>query len=140
MQSSRSFGARGDEFLLRLGRARPLVSFARHDLRRWLEQADLPAEVVQDLILACSEACANAVEHPEEASRQVVEIEGRRAEGHVEVRVRDYGRWRDNAPSDVHGRGLGIIRTLVEALDVEHHPEATEIVMRRSTQMRPRTS
>ncbi|HZT17313.1 MAG TPA: ATP-binding protein [Gaiellaceae bacterium] len=132
----RPFGARGEGFLLRLGRLRPLVRLARHDVRRWLEEARLPAELVDDVTLACSEACANAVEHPREPTRQLVEIEGRRSADEIELRVRDFGCWSERAPSDLRGRGLGMIRQLVDSLEVLRRGDGTVVVMRRSLDAR----
>ena len=132
----RPLGARGDGFLLRLGRLRPLVRFARHDVRRWLEEASLPAELVDDVALACSEACANAVEHPRSASRQLVEIEGRWGEGELELRVRDFGRWSDHRSSELRGRGLAMIRQLVDSLEVLRRGDGTVVVMRRTLDTR----
>lgn len=134
----RPLGANGDGFRLRLGRLRPLVRLARHDVRRWLEEAQLPAELVDDVTLACSEACANAVEHPQGASRQLVEIEGRCSEGELELRVRDFGRWSDHGPSELRGRGLTMIRQLVDSLEVLRRDDGTVVVMRRSLDTRGR--
>jgi Histidine kinase-like ATPase domain len=80
----RPFGGRGERFTLRLGCLSPMLRFARHDLRGWLEAARLPKEVVDDVALAFSEACANAIEHPQRPRRNLVEIEGRRSGTHIE--------------------------------------------------------
>jgi anti-sigma regulatory factor (Ser/Thr protein kinase) len=128
----RAFGDQGKAFVLRLGRVRPMVRFARRDLRRWLEAAGLPAEVVGEIELACSEACANAVEHPKEARRQLFEIEAQLDHGEMELRVRDYGSWNDPRPSELRGRGLSMIGELMDAVGIEHRPDGTEIFMRRS--------
>ena len=50
----------------------------------------LPADVVDDATLACSEACANAIEHAGRPTRQLVEIEGRVMDA-VEIERRDDG-------------------------------------------------
>ena len=125
-------GDRGERFLLRLGRLRPLVRLARHDVRRWLERVGLSPDVIHEVTLACSEACANAIEHPRDAGRQLVEIEAHRADGHLELRVRDFGRWMDRAPSEVRGRGLSMIRRLVDSLEVQQGGDGTVVVMRRA--------
>ena len=130
----RPHGDRGDQFLLRLGRLgrlRPLLRFARNDLRRWLESQDLPPEVVDDATLACSEACANALEHPERATRQLVEVAARREDAQLVVSVRDYGCWSEHDRSDFRGRGISMTGHLMDGVDIRHHPDGTEIVMRR---------
>ena len=126
------FGGRGEHFRLRLGRLPPMVRFARHDLRRWLEAARLPGEVVDEVALACSEACANAVEHPREPRRQLVEIEGRLEDAQLELRVRDYGYWNERPRSGLRGRGLRLIGELMDSFDVQRRSDGTEIVMRRA--------
>jgi anti-sigma regulatory factor (Ser/Thr protein kinase) len=126
------FGARNGRYLLRVGRSRPLVRLVRHDFRRWLEHVGIPAEPVSDFTLACSEACANAVEHPHGASRQLVEVEAALDSGELELRIRDFGNWKEQAGSPLRGRGLEMIRQLVDTLDVVRTPAGTEVVMRRS--------
>jgi serine/threonine-protein kinase RsbW len=110
-----------------------MVRFAHHDLRRWLERADLPLEVVNEVALACSDACANAVEHPQRATKQLVEIEAHRDESGLELRVRDYGAWSEQRRSAWRGRGLSMIDDLMDSVVVACHTGGTEIVMRRSS-------
>ena len=117
---------------MRLGSLRPLLRFARHDLRGWLEAGRLSKEVVDDVALACSEACANAIEHPKQPRRHLVEIEGRLDDTRLELRVRDFGSWAERRSSGQRGRGLSMIGELMDSLDVERHLDGTEIVMRRS--------
>jgi anti-sigma regulatory factor (Ser/Thr protein kinase) len=106
----------------------------RDELRSWLEQAGLPAEGVSEVILACSEACANAVEHPLRSERQLVEVEATLNGRELELRVRDFGLWKEQPEpvSPMHGRGLDIIRDLMDSLDVRRTAHGTELVMRRS--------
>lgn len=123
----------GRRFLLHIGRARPLVRFVRHDLQRWLERAGLPADAVSEVTLACSEACANAVEHPDQARRQLVEIEAALEGTDLELRIRDFGAWKEQTEgSPLRGRGLDMIGDLMDRLDVQRTPHGTELVMRRS--------
>lgn len=128
----RAFGDRGNAFVLRLGRARPMVRFARGDLRRWLEAAGLRADVAGEIELACSEACANAVEHPQQVQRQLFEIEALLDDGEMRLRVRDYGSWKEPRQSELRGRGLSMIGELMDSVGIEHRPDGTEIFMRRS--------
>jgi anti-sigma regulatory factor (Ser/Thr protein kinase) len=128
----RPIGDRDGRFLLGVGRSRPLVRFVRHDFRRWLEQADLPAEGVSEVVLACSEACANAVEHPHGAERQLVEVEAALDGRQLELRIRDFGLWKEQPGSPLRGRGLDMIRGLMDSLDVHRTVHGTEVVMRRS--------
>jgi anti-sigma regulatory factor (Ser/Thr protein kinase) len=131
-RGTRALGARGDSFELELARLRPLVRLARVDLRRWLDQMGLPPDVVSDVTLAVSEACANAVEHPQQATRQRIAIEGRCRGGELVIRIRDYGTWKEHPRSDQRGRGLGMINELMDSVELHRTPTGNEIVMRRA--------
>jgi serine/threonine-protein kinase RsbW len=109
-----------------------MLRFVRSDLRRWLERADVQCEIADEVTLACSEACANAIEHPQGATRQLVEIEARRDGTQLELRVRDFGSWDKHPRSELRGRGLGMIHELMDAVDVDHRAAGTEIVMKRA--------
>lgn len=99
-------------------RRRLLRRFVRQDLRRWLDQSGLPAELVSEAVLACSEACANALEHPEHARRQLIEVEAELREAEIEIRVRDFGSWNDRPGSGLRGRGLDMIRGLSDSFEI----------------------
>jgi serine/threonine-protein kinase RsbW len=109
-----------------------MVRLVRHDLRLWLEAQGVPAEVVNEVTLACSEACANAVEHPAAAARQAFEVEARLGSRELVVRVRDFGSWNESARSDLRGRGLRMIRELMDSVDLYRGAAGTRIVMRHS--------
>jgi anti-sigma regulatory factor (Ser/Thr protein kinase) len=128
----RPFGDRGSSFVLGIARVPSLVRLVRHDLRRWLERAGVRSELVSEITLACSEACANAVEHPHRASRQLVEVEAVLDDAELELRIRDFGAWSERPGSAVRGRGLDMIRTIMDSLDVRRTAQGTELVMRRS--------
>ena len=62
---------------------------------------------------------------------RVVELEASLAGGVVEVVVRDSGSWRDGSPDGDRGRGLELIRALMDDVDVRRGAGGTEIRMRR---------
>jgi serine/threonine-protein kinase RsbW len=127
-----ALGDRGARFELRLARLRPLVRLARQDLRRWLEAQGVDAVVVEDVALACSEASANAVEHPADAVKQAFEIEARRDERRLQLLVRDFGHWTEQRRTDVRGRGLRMLESLMDSVDVQSGSRGTQVVMTRS--------
>jgi anti-sigma regulatory factor (Ser/Thr protein kinase) len=128
------FGDRGGgEFSLRLVRRPEAVALARHDLRRWLERDGVSREDALDIALACSEASANAVEHAEDPRRPTFDIEARRSDGKIELIVRDSGRWSEPpAAGGSRGRGLRMIRAIMDEVEVTPGPAGTQVVMRRS--------
>ena len=81
----------------------------RRDLGRWLVLAGVPASDRDEIILACNEACANAVEHASIAAPQAsIRIAARRSDGAIVVEVADGGAWRDGGAGPDRGRGLGM--------------------------------
>jgi anti-sigma regulatory factor (Ser/Thr protein kinase) len=102
----------------------------RHTLRRWLEQAGIAPTEVFEITVAVSEAFNNAVEHAYGASDAVVEVDARLTDGDLRVQVQDWGQWR--APRGTHrGRGLGLMRGLMDDVDVTPGETGTLVSLRR---------
>jgi len=77
----------------------------RRDIRRVLGDLDVDPDVLEDLLLAASEAVNNAVEHAQRPSRPEVRVRLRVGDGVVRISVRDFGTWRDRRPAMDRGRG-----------------------------------
>jgi anti-sigma regulatory factor (Ser/Thr protein kinase) len=101
----------------------------RRELQRWLEPMDVPTELVFGVVAAVSEAAANAVEHPEAASKAVVELEAEREADRLTVRVRDHGRWREPRLESERNRGLLLISALMSQVDVDRSRNGTVVTM-----------
>lgn len=134
----------GGEFERRVSADLVQLSATRRDLAGWLAGHGLAAPVVDDLVLATSEAVANAAEHgsglsPEGAVVVRATVE-RDAHGgrHVAVEVADDGQWREATPTTERGRGLRIIDALVDELLVETGDGTTVVLRRRLGQGRNR--
>jgi anti-sigma regulatory factor (Ser/Thr protein kinase) len=125
-------GGRGDRFELRVPVLPVALMFVRRELRRWLEACGLDGEVAHDLVLASSEACANAIEHPRSAIRQAIEIRARLSGSEVEIVVRDFGSWAAGTANGSRGRGLEMIRSLMDEVSVSHEGAGTVVTMRRA--------
>src|SRR5437016_3133760 len=82
-------------------------------LRRWLRSVDADPEETYEIVLACGEACANAIQHPYGVGDGVVEIYLDLVGGEVRVTVRDVGTWRVPARRD-GGRGLTLMRGFMD--------------------------
>jgi PAS domain S-box-containing protein len=104
----------------------------RRTVGAWASEAGLAEDVIEDLQLALGEAATNAVEHaygpvPPEGSEVSVQL-ATRADGGVEVGVRDRGAWREAAADPGHrGRGLLLIRALADDVVVEGGPDGTVV-------------
>jgi PAS domain S-box-containing protein len=108
----------------------------RQSVTRWLAAGGLDPEAIADIVLACSEACANAIEHAYGPGEGTVEIEGALRQGHVELTVRDLGSWREPRGGD-RGRGLRLIRACMDEVHVERTRSGTEVRMRRASEAVP---
>ena len=85
-----------------------------------------------DITVACQEACANAIEHAYGPGVSAFVVEAR-LEGapRAHDRARPTGRWR--APRGANrGRGLPLMRALMDEVDVRRSGGGTEIVMSRT--------
>ncbi|MBB3083904.1 ATP-binding protein [Geodermatophilus sabuli] len=86
----------------------------RRDLRGCLESTWLPADDVEDLVLATSEAVSNVLEHAQHPTEPFFDVVLSVVPDQVTITVRDSGQWRDE-PSGTHrGRGLAMMDTLAE--------------------------
>jgi anti-sigma regulatory factor (Ser/Thr protein kinase) len=65
----------------------------RLELRAQLDLTRLPDDQLEDLILAASEAAANAVEHACFTTLPFFDVLAEVGEGWVRVVVQDHGRW-----------------------------------------------
>jgi PAS domain S-box-containing protein len=107
------------------------LSTLRRALRRWLAQCEATEDESYDIVLACNEACANAIEHAYGPGDASVEIDAALARGEVAITVRDFGRWRESQKEN-RGRGLGLIEAVMDSVDVVTVPdEGTEVRMTR---------
>ena len=100
----------------------------RYLLRRWLGSRGATAEETYDIIVACQEACANAVEHAYGPGRAEFELDALYASGRVCLTVSDRGRWRPSRGNN-RGRGLPMMRALVDTVDIRHGADGTDVVL-----------
>ncbi|WP_225848930.1 SpoIIE family protein phosphatase [Streptomyces sp. HPF1205] len=105
----------------------------RKALRTWLNQCALPPQTVQNVLVAAGEACANSVEHghrdtPGDTIRLRAEL---LADG-LSLTVADTGRWKPPLPgaSPHRGRGIALMRALMDSVTVTPGPDGTTVAMR----------
>ena len=106
------------------------LSALRADLRAWLERSNVPMDTVDDVVLACTEAASNAIEHAYIGRIGDVHVVAQRQNGVLELSVSDDGRWRHPRRDDARGRGLDLVRALVGHVDVEQAETGTTVRMR----------
>lgn len=103
----------------------------RTQVARWAGRLGLPAEAVDDIVLATHEALANVADHAYPDGGGDAELDAECDHGEVRVVVRDHGRWR-TPPQDPgwRGRGLVLIAGLAEHVDVRRAAAGTSVAMR----------
>ncbi|HEV7585918.1 MAG TPA: SpoIIE family protein phosphatase [Solirubrobacteraceae bacterium] len=100
----------------------------RRTVARWLIRQGVPPDVRFDIVVAVSEAAGNAIEHAYGPGDASFTIEGEYSGEEVRVTVRDTGEWRRTTRSG-RGRGLTIMRQLMDSTEVEHSESGTSITL-----------
>ncbi|UGS37610.1 SpoIIE family protein phosphatase [Capillimicrobium parvum] len=111
------------------GEAGGLASL-RTMLRRWLVEQDAGEQEVHAVTMATNEAVQNAIEHAHGLTRAPFEVQLERDGDDVVVSVRDRGRWHEGS-SDDRGRGLPLMRALMDEVEIDALPNGTTVRMRR---------
>jgi anti-sigma regulatory factor (Ser/Thr protein kinase) len=102
----------------------------RSMLRRWLAHAGADDIEIAEITTACGEAATNAIEHAGTANGARFEVWGQREGSAIEIGVRDHGTWRSEREDD-HGRGLDLMRTLMDTVAVQPGEHGTTVSLRR---------
>ena len=116
---------------LRLPAEPAVLSPMRRALRQWLEALGGGEAEVYDVLVAVTEAAANAIEHAYGPADESFELEAEAgSDGDVALVVRDHGRWR---PPRGHNRGRGtlLMQELMDDFEVTTSERGTEVRMRR---------
>jgi PAS domain S-box-containing protein len=109
--------------------ARSVARF-RAETKIWLEEAGVARADVDDVVLAVSEACSNAVEHSG-VERAQVALSAEFRDTEVVLAVQDTGRWQPPHLRFERGRGFRILRALMDDVQVSRRGDGTEVRMRR---------
>lgn len=133
----------GDDVALlavRLDRAEPLrlrtfsrldsVPVARRAVERWLCDNHVDEPHRFELLVASTEAYANAVRHAYDGGEGPVELDGTIDGANVVITVTDRGRWRPAAAAH-DGCGLVIMRALMDDVAVDTGTGGTTVTMTR---------
>jgi PAS domain S-box-containing protein len=99
-------------------------------LRRWLRHMRASDQEIAEVVTACGEAATNAIEHAGTGGGAAFEISAHAENDAVWITIRDFGAWRTPREGD-HGRGLSLMRALMDSVDVEPTPEGTTVRLTR---------
>jgi GAF domain-containing protein/anti-sigma regulatory factor (Ser/Thr protein kinase) len=100
----------------------------RYLLRRWLMNRGLSEPEAYDVVVASQEACANAIEHAYGPGHAEFGVEVSWEAGRIVITVTDQGRWREPRGEN-RGRGLPLMRALMDEVDVRHTDAGTSVVL-----------
>jgi PAS domain S-box-containing protein len=116
---------------LRFDASPAALASVRTRLGAWLEGVGVRDNMAFEVLVACGEACANAIEHPVSRASSYVRLTAELLDGELLIRVRDDGGWREPAERTDRGFGLRFMRGLMDTVDVGSTAEGTEVVLRR---------
>jgi anti-sigma regulatory factor (Ser/Thr protein kinase) len=105
----------------------------RVELRRWLAPLGMTGEALADMILAVGEAAANSMEHayPDATEDDTVELTFWTEPDAVCIEIVDHGLWQMPPTEPLErGRGIPIMRRLMDSVLVRHGPGGTSVLLR----------
>jgi anti-sigma regulatory factor (Ser/Thr protein kinase) len=110
-----------------------LLRDVRRDLAGWLRRSGASEEDVEVAQMACHEACSNAIEHGYGFGEGSFTIDGRFQNGKVVLEVSDHGTWieRPEGGLEHRGRGLALMKALMDAVQLTHDGGGTTVRMER---------
>ncbi len=140
---SEAIGAPADDVALLLTTIEPASSFElelpanpeilpglRRRLRPWLESQGLGA-AASDIVLAVTEALNNAIEHGYRDGEGTVRLGASVSAGLLRLQVSDHGHWLVSEPSDERGRGLPLMNSLMDKVEIETNGQGTTVTLER---------
>jgi serine phosphatase RsbU (regulator of sigma subunit)/anti-sigma regulatory factor (Ser/Thr protein kinase) len=119
----------GNPLVLTLPAERASAPLFRRIVSRWLAEAGADRDEADALVLACAEACSNAIEHAYPPDNRDFRVEAIEDRGEVSLTVRDWGRWRPPRGAN-RGRGIMMMRALADLVDVDHGADGTTVTIR----------
>jgi anti-sigma regulatory factor (Ser/Thr protein kinase) len=103
----------------------------RRRLRIWLELRGLTEYERDDTLLAVSEACNNAIEHAYREKPGFIHLQLEHREGALAIRIADRGAWHQTTPSFERGRGIPLMRAVMDMTTIEHDERGTNVTLSR---------
>lgn len=104
--------------------ALPLV---RQSVRQIGQLLGLPDDRTAELEIALGEAVNNVIEHAYGVVPGTVHVRGGVEDGALVITVEDTGQWRPPSAAPHTGRGLVIIRALVDEVQIDAEPSGTRV-------------
>ena len=102
----------------------------RHTLRRWLSGVGASPYVVDDVLIAVGEACANVVDHAYGTEGGTVNVHLGLQGPNLVATIADTGQWGQPSVGN-RGRGTLFMRNCSDDLRIDPGPTGTTVVIRR---------
>jgi serine phosphatase RsbU (regulator of sigma subunit)/anti-sigma regulatory factor (Ser/Thr protein kinase)/putative methionine-R-sulfoxide reductase with GAF domain len=119
-----------ERFELRVAAVPDSLATMRRSLRSWLLAAGADEDLTYDVLLAVGEAAANSVEHAYGPVDNDFVVTAETDGVDAVFTVADRGRWRASRGSN-RGRGLALMRDLMDDVQVDSADEGTVVTLRR---------
>lgn len=103
----------------------------RAETRQYLRSVGMHTAAVDEVVLAVGEALSNAVEHSGPANFAPVDVEIELADDELVIEIADHGRWRHRPPRPDGGRGLGIMRAVMDDVAIDARATGTRVHLRK---------
>jgi serine/threonine-protein kinase RsbW len=110
------------------------VRVVRRLLSQWLHSDHMDPDLVDDLVMAVSEALENCCDHAFAGATisGTMTLTAQTSDATLTITVADDGCWQE-APAEpgIRGRGLAMMRALVDDVVVESGPQGTHLALTR---------
>jgi len=103
------------------------VPLVRRSLERFAHRLGIDGDATFALLTAVGEAVANAVEHAYLGPPGLVRVHAHAGSASLLVTVEDDGKWKPAQRRDERGRGLPIMRALMDGVEIRTHQARTEV-------------
>jgi serine phosphatase RsbU (regulator of sigma subunit)/anti-sigma regulatory factor (Ser/Thr protein kinase) len=106
-----------------------LLRDVRRRVEVWLGHRGVEESARAAALLALHEACANVIEHAYGDSSGTLLIEAVHGGDTLSIRVTDHGTWREPVDGTDRGRGVMLMRGLMDSATIVQHAEGTDVLM-----------
>ena len=106
-----------------------LLRELRRRVRAWLTHRGLDESAREAAVLAMSEACNNAIEHGYQHAQGIIRVRLDHRGASLAIGVADDGSWREPVLDSTRGRGIPIMRGLMDEAEIVRRPHGTEVVL-----------
>lgn len=145
-----AIGAPDDDVALLLARLEPArmpfdlelpaqpdsLATIRRRLREWLARRGFARRDADEIILATSEACNNAIEHAYREAGGVVRLRVEEEPELIRLTISDEGEWRENAANEQRGRGIQLMNGLMDVVELSRGLKGTSVTLERQLRSR----